>query len=82
MKEVLKFSATWCGPCKMLEMTINQLDDNTIPIRDIDIDENIEMAKQFSVRGVPTLVLMQDGSEIKRVSGALTLPKLKEFING
>jgi thioredoxin 1 len=82
MKEVLKFSASWCGPCKMLAMTVKELDDNTVPIKDIDIDENLELATKYGIRGVPTLVLLENGNEVKRVSGALTLPKLKEFING
>ena len=82
MKEVLKFSASWCGPCKMLAMTVKELDDNTVPITDVDIDENLELATKYGIRGVPTLVLLENGNEVKRVSGALTLPKLKEFING
>jgi thioredoxin 1 len=82
MKEVLKFSATWCGPCKMLAMTVKELDDNTVPIKDIDIDENLDLATKYGIRGVPTLVMLENGNEVKRVSGALTLPKLKEFING
>jgi thioredoxin 1 len=82
MKEVLKFSASWCGPCKMLAMTVKELDDNTVPITDVDIDENLELATKYGIRGVPTLVLLENGLEVKRVSGALTLPKLKEFING
>jgi thioredoxin 1 len=82
MKEVLKFSASWCGPCKMLAMTVKELDDNTVPITDVDIDENLELATKYGIRGVPTLVLLKDGLEVKRVTGALTLPKLKEFING
>jgi len=60
MKEVLKFSASWCGPCKMLAMTVKELDDNTVPITDVDIDENLELATKYGIRGVPTLVLLKE----------------------
>lgn len=82
MKEVLKFSASWCRPCKILAMTMKELDDNTVPINDIDIDENLEIATKYGIRSVPTLILLENGNEVKRVSGTLTLLKLKEFING
>jgi len=82
MKEVLKFSASWCGPCKGLSMTIAGLEGVTVPVREIDIDENLEMAAKFNVRSVPTMVMLQDGSEIKRVTGALPATKVKEFLNG
>lgn len=82
MKEVLKFSANWCGPCQMLGMTIKSLEDNVIPIREIDIDEDLDMAAKFNIRSVPTMVMLENGSEIKRVSGALPLTKVKEFLNG
>lgn len=82
MKEVLKFSAAWCGPCQALSMTLKGIEDNVIPIREIDIDENLDMAAQYNIRSVPTMVMLENGSEIKRVSGALALPKVKEFLNG
>lgn len=82
MKEVLKFSANWCGPCQMLGMTLKSLDENTIPIREVDIDEDLDMAAKFNIRSVPTMVMLENGSEVKRVSGALPLAKVKEFLNG
>ena len=82
MKEVLKFSASWCGPCQALGMTLKSINDNVIPIREIDIDENLDMAAQYNIRSVPTMVMLENGSEVKRVSGALALPKVKEFLNG
>lgn len=82
MKEVLKFSASWCGPCQALSMTLNGIQDNSIPIREIDIDDNLDMAAEYNIRSVPTMVMLENGSEIKRVSGALPVAKVKEFLNG
>jgi thioredoxin 1 len=82
MKEVLKFSASWCGPCKMLSMTLKGIEDNTVPIREIDIDEELDLAAQYNIRSVPTMVMLEDGAEVKRVSGALPVNKVKEFLNG
>ena len=82
MKEVLKFSANWCGPCLMLGMTLKSLDENTIPIREVDIDEELDLASKFNIRSVPTMVMLENGSEVKRVTGAIPLAKVKEFLNG
>ena len=82
MKEVLKFSANWCGPCQMLGQTLKNIEDNVIPIREIDIDEDLDTAAKFNIRSVPTMIMLENGNEIKRVSGALPLAKVKEFLNG
>lgn len=82
MKEVLKFSASWCGPCQMLSMTIKGMTDLTIPIKEVDIDDELDLAAQYNIRSVPTLVMLENGAEIKRVSGALPANKVKEFLNG
>jgi thioredoxin 1 len=80
MKEVLKFYADWCGPCKMLSKTLENLKDNDIPIREVDIDEQTDLAVQYNVRSVPTMVLLENGSEVKRVVGSMPLEKVKEFL--
>lgn len=82
MKEVLKFSASWCGPCQMLSMTLKGMDDIPVPIKEIDIDEELDLASQYNIRSVPTLVMLENGNEVKRVSGALPAAKVKEFLNG
>ena len=69
--KLLKFSASWCQPCKML----------TTIIDNIDIDEQSELAQQYNIRGVPTLILIDDvGNEVKRNVGMITRDKLLEWI--
>lgn len=80
--KLLKFSASWCGPCKMLSMTIAGIKDEiSYPIEEIDIDENSDMAQKFSIRGVPTLVIVDGEKEIKRKVGSLTTAELKTFLS-
>lgn len=79
--KVLKFQASWCGPCQALTMTLNEAEDSSILIEPVDIDENMDMARQYGVRSVPTLVLVDDaGKEVRRQVGAITLEAYKAWL--
>lgn len=80
--QVLKFSAAWCGPCKMLSMTIAGIKEE-IPylIEEIDIDVSTELAQKYGIRGVPTMVIIDEGKEIKRKVGGMTTSELKQFLS-
>lgn len=81
--KVLKFEASWCQPCKMLSKTLEESRDALadIKIETIDIDQQPERTKQYQVRGVPTIVVLDDtGNELKRKSGALNKAALVEFL--
>jgi thioredoxin 1 len=80
MKELLKFSASWCGPCKSLTNNLKNVDLGDVKLIDIDVDEEFEKAAKYNIRGVPTLVLLEDGIEVKRTSGVLMADKIKEFV--
>ncbi|XP_071707705.1 thioredoxin H2 [Rutidosis leptorrhynchoides] len=69
---VVDFSASWCGPCKMLEPFIRSLASKypEIDFIKIDVDELQDVAKQFGVQAMPTLVLLKQGKEVERVIGA------------
>ena len=68
MKQYLYFSAPWCGPCRMLGPMMERV-NNTIPVQKVNVDENSELAHQYNVRNIPTVVLLQDGQEVKRIIG-------------
>jgi thiol-disulfide isomerase/thioredoxin len=81
--KLVKFSADWCGPCKLLSATIDGIKD-TIPyvVEDIDADSNLELVKKYNVRNIPTLLLLDDdGNEVKRKLGNMTLSDLKSFLS-
>jgi thioredoxin 1 len=82
MKQVIKFSASWCGPCKMLDKTLSTIETNT-PITVVDIDEQSSLAAEYGIRSVPTLVMIDDdGNVSKRITGNQPAEKLKEWLNG
>lgn len=78
-KKLYRFTASWCQPCKMLAKTMEQVTLD-YPVEVVDIDENQELAIQYGIRGVPTLVLIENDAEVKRISGVQTEGFLKEWL--
>ena len=81
MKKLLYFSATWCGPCKMLGPVMDEVAKN-IPVEKINIDYESDRARAANVSSVPTVVLTENGQEIRRFVGARSQQQINEFING
>jgi thioredoxin 1 len=80
MKKVIRFTAAWCGPCKALKTVLDQIETN-IPIEVVDIDEQPDLATEFGIRGVPTLVMMEDNVATKRLIGLKTIQEVEAFIH-
>ena len=78
MKKILRFTASWCQPCKGLAMNIESA-DLSLPIEVIDIDSNRELAMEYGIRSVPTLVMLEENIEVKRTSGVMSTQQLKEW---
>jgi thioredoxin 1 len=81
MKKVLRFTASWCGPCKMLAKNLESVNTG-VPIEVVDIDVFPEVATDYGIRGVPTLVMIEDDRETKRLVGMKSLKELEDWING
>lgn len=78
--KLMKFGAIWCTGCKMLSAIMDNV-DLPYEVESIDIDEQSELAAKYRVRGVPTLILVDDvGNEIKRNVGMFTREKLLEWV--
>lgn len=80
---LVDFFATWCGPCQMLLPVLNQVKDSLqdrITIIKIDVDKNQELAQKQQVRGVPTMMLFQNGKQLWRQSGVLTKEEIITII--
>lgn len=88
MKEnqvLMKFGAEWCKPCAILDKTIELfLEKHKLTegeeVQLFDADAHHDVFKDFNVRNVPTLILIEDGVEIKRTTGSLSLPALEMFV--
>ncbi len=78
---IVDFWATWCGPCKMLGPVIDQIADELegkIPVGKLDVDECREIAMEYGVMSIPTVIYFKNGVELKRFVGVQTKDKLLE----
>ena len=82
MSHVLYFTADWCNPCKKVKPIVEEMNRESITkFQLVDVDSEMELVKRFEIRSVPTFILIEDGKEIKRTTGAQTRGQLEEFIN-
>ena len=80
---LIDFFATWCGPCQALAPILKQVKDSLgerITILKIDVDKNQQMAAQYQVRGVPTMILFQAGKQLWRQSGVVSKEEIIKTI--
>jgi thioredoxin 1 len=78
---LVDFYADWCGPCKMLEPVVERLADETdATVAKVDVDANQDLASAYGVRGVPTLVLFADGTQVEELVGAQPEPQLRSLV--
>jgi thioredoxin 1 len=80
MKKVIRFTASWCAPCKALASILEEVKTD-LPIEVVDIDENKELAIQYRVRSVPTLVLVDENKELKRMTGVQAKNLVESWLN-
>ena len=81
MRRILRFTASWCQPCKMLSQILEDIDTG-LPIEVVDIDVDTELAMEYGIRSVPTLVILEENVEVKRMTGLVTkeILKNKQFL--
>ena len=80
MKKILYFTASWCAPCKTLSPIMDSL-QGQINFDKIDVDSNTDLSTQYGVRGVPSLVLVENGNEVGRLVGAQSKETILNFYN-
>ena len=81
MKQILYFTAPWCGPCKLLKPKIQAM-QSKLPITILDVDTNTEACSKYSVRNVPTIIVTNNGNEIARLVGNnITEQRIVESFN-
>ncbi|HLS05095.1 MAG TPA: thioredoxin TrxA [Wenzhouxiangella sp.] len=81
---LVDYWAEWCGPCKMIAPVLEDLAEeygDKITIAKLDIDANQQTASRFKIRGIPTLMIFENGEHQGTKVGAMTKSALKEFID-
>jgi thioredoxin-like negative regulator of GroEL len=81
MKIVFYFTADWCQPCKKVKPIVEDMKKEGFQFQLVDADYEQLLVKKFKVSSVPTFILIEDGKEINRISGAKTREELERFIN-
>jgi thioredoxin 1 len=81
---LVDFWATWCGPCKMLAPAIEALSDQydgKALVGKVDVDDQPELAAQFGVMSIPTVILFKDGKEVTRTVGVQPPTVFEDLLN-
>jgi len=81
VSHVLYFTAEWCNPCQRTRPVAEELKrDGIIDFLFVDADTELELLEKFGVKSIPTYILLEDGSEVKRMNGAKTRQDFLDFI--
>ena len=78
---LVDFYADWCGPCQMLVPNLEELaEKDGIKVVKINVDEIPDLARQFRIMSIPTLMLFKDGKFVKKILGYMPIESLREFV--
>ena len=80
---LVDFWAEWCGPCKQLAPIISEIAQNNegkLDVVKVDVDANRDLAVQYGIRSIPTLMIFKDGEAVGTEIGALSKQQLEEFV--
>lgn len=79
---LLDFWASWCGPCRMLSPVVDEIaqENDAIAVGKINVDEQPELASQFGVMSIPTLMVFRDGKAVNTSVGVVPKAKILEML--
>jgi thioredoxin 1 len=81
MKQVYYFSASWCQPCQTLGPIMEQVAQQ-VHVEKINVDYEADLITKYGVRNIPTVILVENGQEVRRFTGARSFNDVMNFING
>lgn len=76
---LVDFSATWCGPCRMLEPVLEEFSKDN-QVLQVDIDQFSELTSSFGIMSVPTLIVFKDGNKVVQDVGYRSIDQLNELV--
>ena len=79
-KTLVDFYANWCGPCKMIAPELEKV-ESSVKVVKVDVDEFEDIAREYGVMSIPTLVLFNNGKEVKRTIGFIDKDRIQKFID-
>lgn len=80
-KAVVDFSASWCGPCKMFGPIFEEVSSNfDFNFVKLDVDKASDMAREYGVMSIPTIILFKNGKEVKRFTGFMSKDNFNNFL--
>ena len=81
---LVDFWAPWCAPCRAIAPIVEEVAGEfagRLEVRKLNVDDNQEIASKYNVRGIPTLILFQDGNVADQIVGAIAKSQLVSFLN-
>ena len=76
---IVDFFATWCGPCKMLSPVLEEISKEVTVVK-IDVDKHEQLARDYGIMSVPTLIFFKDKNEVDKYIGFIPIEKIKQII--
>lgn len=80
---LIDFWAAWCGPCRMLSPVVDEIaeENDNVKVGKVNVDEQLELAAQFGIQSIPTLLFFKDGKQIDRSVGVASKSAILNMIN-